>query len=529
MLQTAERTITKIEPIGMLIAPEVKKTRIAPYCRVSTDSNDQEHSFAAQVKYYTDEIKRIPNSELVDIYADDGISGRGKKKRDDFNRLIADCKKGKIDRVITKSVSRFARNTVDCLETVRLLSSYGVSILFEKEGLDTATMSSEVLLAMSGTQAQDESVSHGNNMRWSYQERMKKGNFIGTVATYGYTLINSGEEIINEAEAQVVRMMKDMYLSGWGLQKIADYLNDNGIKRRKGKPWNAMSVRYVLTNERYVGDALLQKTITTYENPPRRMVNDGSQPMYYVENCVPAIFSREDRQAILTLLESRGIKGGKKGGHALSRMLRCSDCGNAYRRLKQKNSVVWKCAFKNAGRTDCEVQVIQEDDACQAFIDTINKLYTNRATLIAPLIERMELLHSKVNGTEIRLRTIDKEIAELSRQSLVISELMKKGILESSDFYSQYNELSARISELRIKRRECLNENDTDEVIKSLRQLDDMLEDMESELTDYDEDIIRAIIRDATVISNTELRINLRCGLTVTEHLPQYYSRRCKQ
>ena len=140
-----------------------------------------------------------------------------------------------------------------------------------------------------------------------------------------------------------------------------------------------------------------------------------------------------------------------------------------------------------------------------------------------------EKLWCCTNGTEIRLRTIDKEIAELSRQSLVISELMKKGILESSDFYSQYNELSARISELRIKRRECLNENDTDEVIKSLRQLDDMLEDMESELTDYDEDIIRAIIRDATVISNTELRINLRCGLTVTEHLPQYYSRRCKQ
>lgn len=135
----------------------------------------------------------------------------------------------------------------------------------------------------------------------------------------------------------------------------------------------------------------------------------------------------------------------------------------------------------------------------------------------------------KINGTEIRLRTIDKEIAELSRQSLVISELMKKGILESSDFYSQYNELSARISELRIKRRECLNENDTDEVIKSLRQLDDMLEDMESELTDYDEDIIRAIIKDATVISNTEIHINLHCGLTVTEHLPQYYSRRCKQ
>lgn len=159
MLQTTEKTVTKINPMGLIATQETPIIRMAPYCRVSTDSSDQEHSFATQIKYYTELIDGMPNCELVDIYADDGISGRGKAKRDDFNRLIADCKKGKIDRVITKSVSRFARNTVDCLDTVRLLSAYGVSVLFEKEGIDTATMSSEVLLAMSSVQAQDESIS----------------------------------------------------------------------------------------------------------------------------------------------------------------------------------------------------------------------------------------------------------------------------------------------------------------------------------------------------------------------------------
>ncbi len=171
------------------------------------------------VTYLTEMIERLSDSTLVDIYADEGISGRSTAKREDFNRLIADCKKGRIDRIITKSVSRFARNTVDCLQTVRTLSKLGVTVCFEKEHIDTAYMTSEVLLALSGTQAQDESISHGNNMRWSYINAMKSGNFLGTIATYGYTLIDRGTVSINEDEAAVVRMIKDMYLSGMGLQK----------------------------------------------------------------------------------------------------------------------------------------------------------------------------------------------------------------------------------------------------------------------------------------------------------------------
>ncbi len=528
MLKNTERTITKIAPKGTLSNGITPKTRIAAYCRVSTDSSDQEHSFAAQVKYYTDAISGIPNGELVDIYADDGISGRSTKKRDDFNRLISDCKKGKIDRVLTKSVSRFARNTVDCLDTVRLLSSYGVSIFFEKENIDTATMSSEILLAMSSVQAQDESVSLSNNMRWSYQERMKNGIFLGTSSTYGYILIDCATAIINEAEAQIIRMMKDLYLSGWGFQKIADYLNERGIKTRLGRVWTAIKIRDILTNERYVGDALLQKTITTYENPPRRTWNDGSQPMYYVENCLPAIFSKEDRKAILELLESRKCCDYKKGGHTLSRMLRCGDCGNVYRRIKRNDDIVWSCIWRNSKRSNCEYYVVREEDVCQAFINVVNKLYRNKEKIVIPLLTKMELVSSKISGTGQKLKIIDTKIAELSRQSLVISELMKNGILDSADFYSQFNEISANISELRAKRIETLRENDSNDTISSLRQLCDLLEDMQSELTDYDEDTIRSVIKYATVISNTELKINLHCGLQVVEHLPYYYSKRRK-
>jgi len=526
MLQ-AQRTVTKIVP-NVMPVQEKPKLRIAAYCRVSTDSSDQEHSFAAQIKYYTELIEKLDDAELVDIYADEGISGRGTAKRDDFNRLIADCKKGKIDRVITKSVSRFARNTVDCLQTVRMLSKLGVTVLFEKEHIDTAYMTSEVILALSGTQAQDESVSHGNNMRWSYTNAMKSGNFLGTIATYGYTLINRGTVIINEAEAKVVRLIKDLYLSGMGLQKIANYLNAHGIKRRNGKLWNATAIKYILTNERYVGDALLQKTITTFEYPPRKIRNDGSQPQYYVENCLPAIFTREERAAILALMEQRGIKGRKTGGHPLSKLLRCSECGHAYRRIVTPSDVLWRCAYRNSGKTDCTIYAVREEDVCEAFITTINKLRAGRDTILMPMIERLEAMQSKANGTTVKISTIDKEIAVLSRQSLVIAELLNQGILDTADFAAQNNELTQKVFDLRVKRRQLLAVNETDDALNALRELADMLEDMETEMTDYDEDIVRAIIKNATVVSDTELKIHLHGGLTVTEYLPQYYSRRCK-
>lgn len=527
MLQ-AQRTVTKITPNSITVQAKTK-LRIAAYCRVSTDSSDQEHSFAAQINYYAELIEKLEDAVLVDIYADEGISGRGTAKRDDFNRPIADCKKGKIDRIITKSVSRFARNTVDCLQTVRMLSKLGITVCFEKEHIDTAYMTSEVILALSGTQAQDESLSHGNNMRWSYTNAMKSGNFLGTIATYGYTLINRGTVIINEEEAKVVRMIKDMYLSGMGLQKIANHLNAHGIMRRSGKPWNAMAIKYVLTNERYVGDALLQKTITTFEYPPRKIRNDGSQPQYYVKNCLPAIFTREERAAILALMEQRGIKGRKTGGHPLSKLLRCSECGHAYRRIVTPNDILWRCAYRNSGKTDCTIYTVREEDVCEAFITAINKLRAGRDNILIPMIERLETMQSKVNGTTVKISTIDKEIAVLSRQSLVIAELLNQGILESSDFAAQNNELSQKIFQLRSKRRELLAINETDDMLNDLRELTDMLEDMKTEMTDYDEDIVRAIIKNATVVSDTELKIHLHGGLTVTEYLPQYYTRRCKR
>ena len=212
----------------------------------------------------------------------------------------------------------------------------------------------------------------------------------------------------------------------------------------------------------------------------------------------------------------------------MSKLLRCSECGHSYRRIVTPKDVLWRCAYRNSGKTDCTIYTVREEDVCRVFITAINKLRAGRDNILIPMIERLEAMQSKVNGTTVRISTIDKEIAVLSRQSLVIAELLNQGILEPSDFAAQNNELSQKIFNLRSKRRELLAINETDDMLNALRELADMLEDMETEMSDYDEDIVRAIIKNATVVSDTELKIHLHGGLTVTEYLPQYYSRRCK-
>ncbi len=241
------KSITTIESS----LPKARKIRTAAYCRVSSDSADQLHSFVAQVRYYTRIIGDNEGMELVDIYADEGITGTKTKNRDVFCRLINDCKMGKIDRVLTKSVSRFARNTVDSIMYARLLKENGVSILFEKENIDTAYMSNELLLAISGAQAEEESVSISKNMIWSINRRMKNGTYLASHTPYGYKIEN-GEYVIDQAEAEVVRLIFKNYLAGIGKKKIADMLNLMNVPNREGTPWRISTVEYILGNERYI-------------------------------------------------------------------------------------------------------------------------------------------------------------------------------------------------------------------------------------------------------------------------------------
>ena len=211
--------------------------RLAAYCRVSSDSEDQLHSFAAQIRYYKDYERRHPQYKLVDIYADEGITGTCMDKRDDLHRLIRDCKKGLIDRIIVKSVSRFARNTQELLATIRFLKDIGVSIYFEEQGIDTDKLNSEMIVTFPGMAAQQESESISGNMRWSYKKRMESGDFNCCAPAYGFDLVD-GDLVINKTEAAVVRRVFSMYLQGYGKQAIANKLNEESVPRRHGtKLW----------------------------------------------------------------------------------------------------------------------------------------------------------------------------------------------------------------------------------------------------------------------------------------------------
>ena len=287
--------------------PQNAKLRVAAYARVSSASDDQLNSFAAQNRHYSDLISSKENWRMVDIYADEGITGTSAEKREDFQRLLADCRRGLIDRVLVKSISRFARNTKECLETIRELKSLGVGVYFEKENIDTATMSGEMMTALFASFAQAESESISGNMRWSYQKRMQSGTFLPSSVPYGYIVHNRQIEV-DEQEAQIVRKIFREYLAGQNMATIADSLNLAGIPKRKGNSaikWHKTSIRYILTNERYIGDSLWQKTYMTDAFPPIMVRNHGEKEMYYAESTHPAIISKEEFDSVQVLLHRR--------------------------------------------------------------------------------------------------------------------------------------------------------------------------------------------------------------------------------
>ena len=329
--------ITEITSVRQQTA---ERLRLAPYCRVSSDSTDQLHSFAAQIRYYSDYAKKHPEYQLVDIYADEGITGTEMKKRDELNRLIADCRKGKVDRIIVKSVSRLARNTEELLVLLRMCKEIGVSVYFEEQGIDTEKLNMEMIVTFPGMAAQQESVNISGNLRWSYQKRMQSGDFNCTCPAYGFDL-KDGQMTVNETEAAVIRRIFDLYLQGYGTLAIAKMLNEDGIPRKHGyEKWLPSSINYVLNNERYMGDALLQKSYTTETLPFRKMKNEqqpchrqprnlsgGAEPAALTENgkMQKKVLSADRKAALSRMRQSLPTSGGKRQG-TLDRLLPLVRC-----------------------------------------------------------------------------------------------------------------------------------------------------------------------------------------------------------
>lgn len=514
--------ITDITPT---LQKKTEKIRLAAYCRVSSDSADQLHSFAAQIRYYSEYTKRYPEYELVDIYADRGLTGTDMSRREELHRLLRDCKAGKIDRIICKSVSRFARNTEEMLTTLRMLKEIGVSVFFEEQGINTDKLNMEMIVTFPGMAAQQESEAISGNLRWSIQRRMQTGEYLGRSSAYGYN-ISQNKLTINETEATVVRRIFDLYLQGKSAQTIADILNDEDIPRRNHKTrWHARTVAYILGNERYIGDALLQKTYCTESLPHRLKTNKGEKAMYYVENSHPPIISREVFSAVAELLKVKGPTNKQRNQFTMTGMLKCPECGKNFRRQEINGKIYWLCGGRARGRSACASRRVREDMVYDAFLRMADKLADNRQYLLGTLISQIEQLRERTSQNTEVIRQIDRELADLAARNLVITRLHTAGVLTAADYTAQADEIGNKITELRIQRRKKLSEDEDDELLDDLRSLDEIMSEY-IPTTTFDEELFSQIVERITVDDSSKITFKLMGGIELTEEINE--RGRCK-
>lgn len=371
-LAMAPRVIT----IPAASQENTRKLRVAAYARVSSNSEDQKHSFAAQNAYYSKLIIGNPDWELADIYADQGITGTSIDKRDDFLRMMEDCRKGRIDRILVKSSSRFARNTKESLEAVRELAALGVSVYFEEQNIDTAQVSGEVLIAMFAALAQRESEAISERMRWMFTGlEFDKGRFSTNKAPFGYMLADGRLEI-NTEEAEVVKEIFDMSLQGESISDIAKRVSKMDIPTRdKTSYWQESSILYILHNEKYAGDCLLQKTYTAQELPRFRKRNLGKYRQVFVKQSHPAIIEREKFERVQELLKRKRIAfAGDSVSTPFSKKIKCAECGSTFRLKKVRGKNYWTCMAHEKDVHKCSMLPLPEEQVLQAFLRLYYKL-----------------------------------------------------------------------------------------------------------------------------------------------------------
>lgn len=503
---------------------KAEKIRLAAYARVSSKSEEQLHSFAAQVQYYSEYVKDHPEYELIDIYADEGITGTEMAKRKELNRLLRDCKNGKIDRIITKSVSRFARNTEELIAVLRTMKELGVSVYFEEQGIDSEKLNMEMIVTFPGLAAQKESEAISGNLRWSYQKRMESGEFNCCYPAFGYNLIN-GELVINEKEAKIIRRIFNLYLQGMGIKEIAKVFTEERIPRRYERThWNHTSIKYILNNERYKGDALLQKRFTTDTLPYQRKKNEGEYAQYYIENSHESIVSSQCFDRVQELLKTRKSNLCHRSVHFLTGKLRCPQCGGTFRRQQLETHVYWLCMKTASGIGNCQSRRVREDMVYETFTDMLYKLKHYQDQIIGSLLYSLEQLQDRTSQNQERIRQLDKEIADLAAKNLIVTRLHTSGVLDSSEYSVQTTEIENKLSELRSERRKKLTEEE-DPVMEDLKELKEIIEECQPS-SRFDKELFEQIVQKITVDDSTKITFHLLGGLELTQEINE--KGRCK-
>ena len=442
----------------------IERIRVAAYCRVSTDSEEQLTSYNSQVLHYKNLVESNPEWDLVDIFADEGISGTQTDKRVEFQRMINEAMEGKIDLIITKSISRFARNTLDTLKYVRMLKDNNVAIMFEKENINTLTMNGEMLLVILSSLAQQESESLSANVKMGLKMKMKRGELIGFHGCLGYDYNPIDKTLsINEEEAKIVRYIFQRYIEGAGAFIIAKELTRLNYKTKKGNTtWNEGSIRRIVKNEKYKGDILLGKTFTVDPLTHRRLANMGEEEQYYKNNNHEPIISEEMFEEAQRLINIRNGKLNNKGRgekysrkYAFSSIIKCGFCGGtAVRRSWHSNSIhgkyVWSCMTSvKQGRKYCQhSKGLDEKEIEKAFVDSFNILCSDNRDIVDEFLKDMEQTLSNMDVSK-ELKKVEKEISTIENKLIKLVDMRVDDTIDKDTYESKYIEFKNQMEKLK--------------------------------------------------------------------------------
>jgi len=540
MTETAPRVI--IIPANPELAREKavkRQQRVAAYCRVSTDEEEQLTSYEAQQTYYTDKIMTNPDWTMAGLFADQGITGTSARKRPEFLRMIRQCKQKKIDIVLTKSISRFARNTVDCLHYIRALRELGIAVIFEKEGINTLESDSEMLITILGAFAQAESESISGNVVWGIRQAMREGKVAYQYKRwYAYQKGSDGRPEIIPEQAEVVRQIYDRYLAGASLRQTKDWLESQNILNVDSKPeWTLGTIKGILTNEKYCGDALLQKTFIQDCISKKVIRNTGQLPQYLIQNCHQGIVSRQTYDSVQAEMARRnaGKSPSRKNAptgrtsyasrYALSERLVCGECGTLYRRCvwakNGRKRIVWRCVCRlDYGTKYCHNSpTLDEEPLQRAILAAINEAMGGRDEMTDQITEAMELELTPLPGQMVSLADIQRKIGELEGQ---FNRLLEQAAeqMGSQDHIAQFQTITNEIAALKEQRAQIEEQRTSSAAaVQRMATTAALMEKMSPELTEWDESWIRQLVDTVKVLSEDAIMVYLRGGIEIQQSI----------
>lgn len=514
-----------------------RQLRVAAYCRVSTDSEEQMKSYEAQQNYYTDKIMGNRAWTMAGIFADEE-SGTSAKKRADFQRMIRQCKQKKIDLILTKSVTRFARNTVDCLHYIRALKELGIGILFEEVNLNTLEMDSELIVTILGAVAQGQSETTSHNVAWGHREAMREGKVHYQYShLYGYEKGEDGNPKIIPEQAVIVRRIFDRCLAGDSLRTIADSLTKDGILTVRGCPeWTITAVRGILKNEKYCGDVLRQKTFVTDCISKKVRKNTGQLPMYLTQDRHEAIVSRDTFNSVQAELARRtGMRSPSKATastgqarysskYALTERLVCGECSTLYRRCvwakNGKSRAVWRCVSRlNYATKYCKAPTMDEESLHKGILAALNSAMSDKPKLVRQITSAMQMVLSPAPGQTISMADIERRLEELNEEmKRTLASGAASGDLAACS--ERFKFLTGEMSALKDKKESILRlqENNTN-MSQRTAEAAKAMECIAPDIQEWDESLIRQLVDTVTVLSASRINVRLRGGVEIGQEL----------